>query len=69
MPLTEAQQARQRLGGLVALNGDPDLIEAARADLAFAVAHQAIGTWRGTLTSAQRAELARELVGEHDDGA
>jgi hypothetical protein len=67
MPLSPAQAARQRLGGLTALNGDPDLIAEARNDLAFAVARQRLGELTAALTSAQRAELARDLVGDHDN--
>lgn len=65
MPQSEAQAARNYLGGLVRRNADPLLIEQARAELERAKARMVIEGLAG-LSVDDRAHLALQLAGGDD---
>jgi hypothetical protein len=65
MPQSEAQRARNRLGGLARKHAEPEIIEQARDALELSKIRDQVAAWP-KLTDAQRIELARLLL---SDGA
>jgi hypothetical protein len=69
MPTSEVISARNSYAGCIRAGATPERIEQARSRLQYAKARKVITVWLITLTTDQRAELARLLSAGPGDEA